>query len=52
MYWIYNVVLIIFWIGLLPCIVYWWIVETGFYSRIKQSVGILPTPLKEAIADT
>lgn len=52
MYWIYNVVLSIFWIGLLPCIVYWWIVETGFYSRMKQSMGILPTPLKEAIADT
>ena len=39
MYWIYNVLLIFYWIGLIPVILYRLAFEDGFYERIKQSAG-------------
>ena len=34
MYWIYNVLLIFYWIGLIPVILYRLAFEDGFYERI------------------
>ena len=42
MYWIYNVLLIFYWIGLIPVILYRLAFEDGFYERIKQSAGYMP----------
>ena len=40
MYWIYNILLIIYWIGLIPVILYRLAFEEGFYERIKQSADL------------
>ena len=45
MYWIYNVLLIFYWIGLIPVILYRLAFEDGFYERIKQSAGYMPASL-------
>lgn len=49
MYWIYNVLLIIYWIGLIPVILYRLLFEEGFYERIKQSAGYMPEELLKSI---
>lgn len=49
MYWIYNVLLIIYWIGLIPVILYRLAFEEGFYERIKQSAGFMPAELMKKI---
>lgn len=49
MYWIYNILLIIYWLGLIPVILYRLAFEEGFYERIKQSAGYMPLPLLKKI---
>ena len=49
MYWIYNVLLIFYWIGLIPVILYRLAFEDGFYERIKQSAGYMPASLLKKI---
>lgn len=49
MYWIYNILLIIYWIGLIPVILYRLAFEEGFYQRIKQSAGFMPVELMKKI---
>ncbi len=49
MYWIYNILLIIYWIGLIPVILYRLAFEEGFYERIKQSAGFMPSTLMKKI---
>jgi len=49
MYWIYNVLLIFYWIGLIPVILYRLTFEEGFYERIKQSAGYMPDSLMKKI---
>ena len=49
MYWIYNILLIIYWIGLIPVILYRLTFEEGFYQRIKQSAGYMPDELMKKI---
>ena len=51
MYWIYNILLIIYWIGLIPVILYRLTFEEGFYERIKQSAGFMPDSLMKKIED-
>ena len=51
MYWIYNVLLIFYWIGLIPVILYRLAFEDGFYERIKQSAGYMPASLLKKIED-
>ena len=51
MYWIYNILLIIYWIGLIPVILYRLAFEEGFYERIKQSAGFMPSTLMKKIED-
>lgn len=51
MYWLYNVLLLVYWATLIPMLVYRLIREEGFYQRIKQSIGFLPEDLKEKIAN-
>lgn len=47
MYWLYNILLLIYWATLIPMLIYRLIHEEGFYQRIKQSIGFLPDELKE-----
>lgn len=49
MYWIYNFLLIIYWIGLIPVILYRLAFEEGFYERIRQSAGYMPDSLMRKI---
>lgn len=49
MYWIYNILLIIYWIGLIPVILYRFAFEEGFYERIRQSAGYMPVSLLKKI---
>ena len=49
MYWVYNVLLIIYWIGLIPVILYRLAFEEGFYERIRQSAGFMPDSLMRKI---
>ena len=49
MYWLYNILLLIYWATLIPMLIYRLIHEEGFYQRIKQSIGFLPDELKEKI---
>lgn len=39
MYWLYNILLLIYWATLIPMLIYRLIHEEGFYQRIKQSIG-------------
>jgi 3-deoxy-D-manno-octulosonic-acid transferase len=50
-YWLYNILLVMYWATLFPMLVYRLIREEGFYQRIKQSIGYLPDDLKKKIAD-
>ncbi len=49
MYFFYNIMLIIYWIGLIPVILYRLIFEEGFYQRIKQSAGFMPADLMKKV---
>lgn len=49
MYWFYNILLILYWIGLIPVILYRLAFEEGFYERIKQSAGYMPHDLLKKI---
>lgn len=49
MYWVYNILLIIYWIGLIPVILYRLAFEEGFYERIRQSAGFMPDTLMRKI---
>lgn len=50
MYWFYNICLVAYWILQVPILIYRLIFEEGFYDRLKQSAGIMPTPTLEQIA--
>ena len=50
MYWFYNVCLVAYWFFQVPVLLYRLIFEDGFYDRLKQSAGIMPTPTLEQIA--
>ena len=51
MYWLYNILLLMYWASLIPVLIYRLIHEEGFYQRIKQSIGFLPDELKKKISD-
>lgn len=50
MYWVYNICLVAYWILQIPILIYRLIFEDGFYDRLKQSAGIMPTPTLQQIA--
>ena len=50
MYWIYNILLLIYWIGLIPVLLYRIVVKEGFYERLKPSMGFMTPALQERIA--
>lgn len=50
MYWIYNILLLIYWIGLIPVLLYGMVVKEGFYERLKPSMGFMTPALQERIA--
>lgn len=50
MYWVYNICLVAYWILQVPILIYRLIFEEGFYDRLKQSAGVMPTPTLEKIA--
>lgn len=50
MYWIYNILLLIYWIGLVPVLLYRIVVKEGFYERLKPSMGFMTPALQERIA--
>lgn len=50
MYWIYNICLVGYWVLQIPLLAYRLIFEDGFYDRLKQSAGVMPTPTLEKIA--
>lgn len=47
MYWLYNLLLLMYWASLIPVLIYRLIHEEGFYQRIKQSIGFLPNDLQK-----
>ena len=47
---VYNIFLILYWFMLLPLLIYRLLFEEGFYYRVKQSAGVMPTPTLEKIA--
>lgn len=51
MYWLYNLLLLMYWASLIPVLIYRLIHEEGFYQRIKQSIGFLPNDLQKKISD-
>ena len=51
MYWFYNICLVAYWILQIPLLIYRLVFEEGFYDRLKQSAGIMPTPTLLQIAD-
>ena len=50
MYWFYNICLVAYWILQIPILIYRLVFEEGFYDRLKQSAGIMPTPTLQQIA--
>ena len=50
-YWLYNILLVMYWATLIPMLIYRLVREEGFYERIKQSIGYLPEDLKKKISD-
>ena len=50
MYWVYNMCLVAYWILQIPLLIYRLVFEEGFYDRLKQSAGIMPTPTLQQIA--
>ena len=50
MYWFYNICLVAYWILQIPILIYRLVFEEGFYDRLKQSAGIMPTPTLQRIA--
>lgn len=51
LYWFYNICLVAYWILQIPLLIYRLVFEEGFYDRLKQSAGIMPTPTLLQIAD-
>lgn len=51
LYWLYNMLLVMYWASLIPVLIYRLVKEEGFYQRIKQSIGYLPADLKQKIAN-
>lgn len=51
LYWLYNILLLLYWATLIPMLVYRLVREEGFFQRIKQSIGWLPEDLKHKISD-
>ena len=51
MYWFYNICLVAYWILQIPILIYRLVFEEGFYDRLKQSAGVMPTPTLLQIAD-
>lgn len=52
MYWFYNICLMIYWLVLVPVLIYRLLFEEGFYDRLKQSAGIMPQPTLQQIANS
>ena len=50
MYWIYNICLVAYWLLQIPILIYRLVFEEGFYDRLKQSAGVMPTPTLQQIA--
>ncbi len=50
MYWFYNICLVAYWILQIPILLYRLVFEEGFYDRLKQSAGVMPTPTLEKSA--
>lgn len=50
MYWFYNICLVAYWILQIPVLIYRLLFEEGFYERLKQSAGVMPTPTLQTIA--
>lgn len=50
MYWFYNICLVAYWILQVPILIYRLVFEEGFYDRLKQSAGVMPTPTLQQIA--
>ena len=50
MYFVYNIFLVLYWLMLSPLLIYRLLFEEGFYYRVKQSAGVMPTPTLEKIA--
>lgn len=50
LYWFYNICLVAYWILQIPILIYRLVFEEGFYDRLKQSAGIMPTPTLLQIA--
>lgn len=50
MYWFYNICLVAYWILQIPLLIYRLLFEEGFYERLKQSAGVMPTPTLQKIA--
>ena len=46
MYWIYNICLVAYWLLQIPILIYRLVFEEGFYDRLKQSAGVMPTLAK------
>lgn len=51
MYWIYNIFLSLYWIGLIPVLLYQMLMKEGFYERLKPSMGFITRTLQERIGD-
>lgn len=51
MYWIYNTILLFYWIGLIPVLLYRMLVKKGFYERLKPSMGFMTPTLQERLGD-
>ena len=51
LYWVYNILLLLYWATLIPVLIYRLIREEGFFQRIKQSIGWLPEELKQKISN-
>ena len=51
LYWVYNILLLLYWATLIPVLIYRLFREEGFFQRIKQSIGWLPEDLKKKISD-
>ena len=50
LYWIYNICLVAYWLLQIPILIYRLVFEEGFYDRLKQSAGVMPTPTLQQIA--
>ncbi|MDU2184194.1 MAG: glycosyltransferase N-terminal domain-containing protein, partial [Negativicoccus succinicivorans] len=49
MYWFYNICLVLYWLLLVPVLIYRLLFEEGFYDRLRQSAGVMPQPVLTSI---